>query len=162
MASEFDLWKTLSGAEVLRAFADGRITEGMGSVADYVGQRIVDCDPGRLVIAWTPDEKLCNPGGTVHGGYIALILDNAVGLAAASLGERFVPQLTLNLNVDYLKVVRKGVPYRVTGTVTHHGGRRTVCAGAITDPDGTLVAAATASTTPNKAFVQGLSGGGGA
>ncbi|MDX6738972.1 PaaI family thioesterase [Actinocorallia sp. A-T 12471] len=156
MSSELELWKTLSGAELLCAMADGRISDGLGHVAHYVGQTVVEAEPGKVVLGWTPTEKLCNPGGTAHGGFIALVLDNAVGLAAASLGERFVPQLTLNLNIDYLRVVNKGVPYLVTGTVTHHGRRRTVCAGAITDPDGVLVASATASTTPNKAFERGL------
>ncbi|WP_460301448.1 PaaI family thioesterase [Actinocorallia aurea] len=162
MASEFELWKTLSGAEVLRALADGRIGQGLGGVSDYVGDRVLEADPGRVVLGWTPEEKLCNPGGSAHGGFIALVLDNAVGLAAASLGEHFIPQLTLNLNVDYLRTVQKGVPYRVIGTVTHHGRRRTVCAARLVDPDGAVAASATASTTPNKAFQRGLAGGAGA
>ncbi|GAB3653360.1 PaaI family thioesterase [Actinocorallia lasiicapitis] len=148
-----DLWNTLSGAELIQAMADGRFPQ-VTDVSSYIGQRIEKAEPGRITLAWTPEEKLCNPGGTVHGGFIATILDNAVCLAAASAGELFVPQLTLNLNVDYLRAVHKDQTYQVTGTVVHHGRLRTVSTATIFDPSGRPCATATASVTNNQAFVR--------
>ncbi|MFI6520127.1 PaaI family thioesterase [Spirillospora sp. NPDC050679] len=148
-----DLWNTLSGAELIQAIGDGRFPE-MSDVAVHIGQRIAGAEPGRVEIAWTPAEKLCNPGGTVHGGYIATILDNAVCLAAASTGELFTPMLTLNLNIDYLRAVFAGRDYTVTGTCVHPGRTRMFSTAVIADAEGRPVAQASASVVPNRAFAR--------
>lgn len=148
-----DLWDTLTGAELIQAMGDGRFPQ-LTDVSDYIGQVIAKAEPGRVELSWTPEAKLCNPGGIVHGGFIATILDNAVCLAASSLGDVFVPQLTLNLNVDYLRAVQAGVTYSVVGTVTHSGRSRSVCAATIADADGAAYAVATASVTGNQAFAR--------
>ncbi|WP_433477723.1 PaaI family thioesterase [Spirillospora sp. CA-142024] len=148
-----DLWNTLSGADFIQAMADRRLPE-ISDISDYIGQVVTSAEPGRVEIAWTPDEKLCNPGGTVHGGFIAMILDNAVCMGASSTCERFMPMLTLNLNVDYLRGVRAGETYTVTGTCVHAGGTRMVSNAVITDGRGRPVAQASASVIPNKAFAR--------
>ncbi|MFB4311743.1 PaaI family thioesterase [Actinomadura sp. GTD37] len=148
-----DLWNTLSGAAFIQAMVDKRIPE-FSDISDYIGQAVTAAEPGRVDIAWTPGDKLCNPGGTVHGGYIAMILDNAVCMAASSTCEHFMPMLTLNLNVDYLRGVRSGHTYTVTGTCLHPGGTRMVSNALITDARGRPVAQASASVIPNKAFAR--------
>ncbi|MQY03204.1 PaaI family thioesterase [Actinomadura macrotermitis] len=152
-AEAAELWNTLSGAELIQAIADGRFPE-ISDVNTHIGQVLVTAEPGRVEISWTPDEKLCNPGGTVHGGYIAMILDNAVCLAGASTCERFMPMLTLNLNVDYLRSVLAGQTYTVTGTCVHPGRTRMVSNAVITDAAGRPAAQASASVLPNKAFAR--------
>ncbi|WP_232835690.1 PaaI family thioesterase [Actinocorallia populi] len=151
--SAAELWDTLTGAELIRAIGEGKFPQ-VTDVSDYIGQVIVGAEPGRVELAWTPDVKLCNPGGTVHGGFIATILDNAVCLAASSLGDVFVPQLTLNLNIDYLRAVQAGETYRVIGTVTHAGRSRTVSAATLFDARDRACAAATASVTGNQIFAR--------
>nr|WP_030164668.1 PaaI family thioesterase [Spirillospora albida] len=148
-----EMWNRLSGAELIRAIGEGRFPE-VSDVASYIGQRITGADPGRVDIAWTPGERLCNPGGTVHGGYIAMILDNAVCLAATSTCDVFMPMLTLNLNVDYLRAVHAGETYTVTGTCVHPGRTRMFSTAAITDAAGRPLAQASASVIPNKAFTR--------
>ena len=148
-----DLWNTLSGAEFIQAMGDKRVPE-LSHIGDYIGQALTSAEPGRLEIAWTPGERLCNPGGTVHGGYIAMILDNAVCMAASSTCDRFIPMLTLNLNVDYLRGVQTGATYTVTGTCVHTGGTRMVSNAVITDARGRPLAQASASVVPNKAFAR--------
>jgi len=148
-----DLWNTLSGAELIQAMADGRFPQ-ISDINDYIGQDVASAEPGRVSLAWTPGERLCNPGGTVHGGYIAMILDNAVCLAASSTCERFMPMLTLNLNVDYLRGVRAGEAYTVTGTCVHPGATRMVSNAVVADGRGRPVAQASASVIPNKAFAR--------
>ncbi|TDD37708.1 PaaI family thioesterase [Actinomadura sp. KC06] len=133
--------------------ADGEFPE-ISDINQHIGQVITSAEPGRIVISWTPSEQLCNPGGTVHGGYIAMILDNAVCLAATSTCEHFMPMLTLNLNVDYLRAVRTGETFTVTGTCVHAGGTRMVSNAAIADARGRTLAQASASVIPNKAFAR--------
>ncbi|WP_233526468.1 PaaI family thioesterase [Actinomadura spongiicola] len=146
-----DLWNTLSAAELIQAMADGHIPE-FSDVAEHIGQAVASAEPGRVEITWTPSGRLCNPAGSVHGGYIAMILDNAACLAASSTFARFTPMLTLNLNVDYLRAVQAGATYTVTGTCLHPGGTRMVSNALIHDERGRPVAQASASVVPNKAF----------
>ena len=148
-----DLWNTLSGADFIQAIADRRVPE-FSNLSEYIGQAVQSGEPGRVEIAWTPGDRLCNPGGTVHGGYIAMILDNAVCMAASSTCDHFMPMLTLNLNVDYLRAVKAGSTYTVTGTCLHPGATRMVSNALITDAAGRPVAQASASVIPNKVFAR--------
>ncbi|WP_245667422.1 PaaI family thioesterase [Actinomadura macra] len=148
-----ELWNTLSGAELIQAMSDGRFPQ-ISDINDYIRQVIVSAEPGRVEISWTPHEGLCNPGGTVHGGYIAMILDNAVCLAASSTCEHFMPMLTLNLNIDYLRAVSAGETYTVTGTSVHPGSTRMVATAVIADARGRPVAQASGSVLPNRAFAR--------
>jgi len=145
------LWETLSGAEFIRAMSDGRLPS-FSDINDYIGQAIADVAPGRVELAWTPGRKLCNPGGIVHGGYIAMILDNAVCMAASSTLDRFLPMLTLNLNVNYLRPVHADRTHTVTATCMHSGSTRMVSTAVLSDAAGRPLAQASASVTPNKAF----------
>ncbi|MFC4906093.1 PaaI family thioesterase [Actinomadura gamaensis] len=147
------MWDELTGAELIQAIADGRFPP-VSTVDGHIGQDIRSAEPGRIELAWTPGEHLCNPGGTVHGGYVAMILDNAVCLAGASTCEHFMPMLTLNLNVDYLRPVLAGGTYTVTGTCVHPGRARIVSNAAITDENGRVLAQASASVLPNRAFAR--------
>jgi uncharacterized protein (TIGR00369 family) len=148
-----DLWNTLTGAELIQAIGEGRFPE-ISEINGHIGQRIRRCEPGRVEIGWRPGEGLTNPGGTVHGGYIAMILDNAVCLAGSSTGERFLPMLTLNLNVDYLRGVQAGQEYTVTGTCVHPGRTRLVANAVVTDAAGRPAAQASASVVANRAFAR--------
>ncbi|RMI43849.1 PaaI family thioesterase [Actinomadura harenae] len=147
------MWDELSGAELIQAIADGRFPQ-VSLVDEHIGQTIRSAEPGRISLEWTPGGHLCNPGGTVHGGYVAMILDNASCLAGASTGEHFMPMLTLSLNVDYLRPVLAGRTYTVAGTCVHAGRTRMVANAAITDAEGRVLAQASASVLPNRAFAR--------
>ncbi|MFB4316974.1 PaaI family thioesterase [Actinomadura sp. 21ATH] len=148
-----DPWNTLTGAELIQAMGEGRFPE-ISDINRHIGQRIRRAEPGLIEIDWRPGEHLTNPGGTVHGGYIAMILDNAVCLAGSSTGELFMPMLTLSLNVDYLRGVQAGAAYTVTGTCVHPGRTRLVSNAVITDERGRPVAQASAAVVPNQAFAR--------
>ena len=148
-----ELWDTLTGAELLMAISDGRFPP-LNDVSEYIGQKIVKAEPGRVALSWTPGRHLCNAGGIVHGGFIAAICDNGVCLAAASLGEVFIPQLTLNLNINYLRAVHADRTYSVVGTTVHAGRTRCVSTSTVYDSDGNPCAVANASTTDNLAFAR--------
>ncbi|MEO5877543.1 MAG: hotdog domain-containing protein [Streptosporangiaceae bacterium] len=70
------------------------------------------------------------------------------------MGDVFVPQLTMNLNVDYLRAVHAGVTYAVVGTTVHAGKTRTVSTATVADPDGNPCAMAHATTTGNLVFAR--------
>jgi len=61
------------------------------------------------------------PPGRVHGGWVAAVLDHAVGRAVASAGS---PGMTASLTVDYHAGTSYGVPLHVEGRLVRRDGRR--------------------------------------
>lgn len=143
-------WQSLSGIELIHEIAAGRMPRAPH--AEFVGLTMVGASAGRAELTWTPTPSVTNPQGNVHGGYVAMVLDDACCLSAVTLSDRFVPMLTLSLNIDYLRRVRPGESYAVTGDVVHAGKRRTVTRATIADADGKPIAQATGAVTPNLAF----------
>lgn len=152
-AELIDRWRGMSGIELIKALADGRLPRARH--AEFVGIHMVDAASGRVELGWQPSPDLVNAQGTVHGGYIAMVLDDACCLAGGTLNDPFVPMVTLSLHVDYLRPVRPGQRYVVTGTVTHAGRRRVVSTATMTDDQGRAVAQASANVSPNRSFDAG-------
>ena len=145
-----DLWARLSGAELLQEMADGHVPPPPHAV--HVGLSISAISDGQIECAWRPPAEVCNSAGDVHGGYLAMVLDDAAALACTTLGERYRPMLTLSLNLDFMRTVQAGETYRVAGVVIHPGRRRMIADAEITDRERRLLARATGSFTPNEAF----------
>jgi len=143
------LWPVLTGEE-MRQMADGRVP--MPPHALHAGLAIERVEPGRVALDWRPPAAVSNPAGAVHGGYLAMALDDAAALACASLQDRFRPMLTLNLNLDFLRTVQVGEVYTVTGAVVHSGRRRIVAEAEVTGADGRGHARGTGSFAPNAGF----------
>lgn len=149
-AELLELWRSMSGIELVRALADGRVP--LAPHAEFVGYTVARAGSGQVELAWRPAAAVVNPQGNVHGGYVAMVLDDACCMCSATLNDPFVPMLTLSLHIDYLRQIRPDQTYTVTGSVVHPGKRRVVARASIADPDGHLVAQASGSVTPNRAF----------
>lgn len=78
--------------------------------------------------------------GTVHGGLLATVLDEAMIKAAMFAGIRCV---TGELNVKYRKPAVTGQAYRASGQVLSTRGRLVLAEGSIQDADGQVYATAT-------------------
>lgn len=149
-----ELWARTDALGFLTAWTTGEVPQGPHT--EHTGNRLVEVvGPGSLVFSWTPGPALANLSGMVHGGYVALVCDEAAGVSAAALGERFVPVLTLDLDVTFLRGCRLGEAHRVEGEVLHAGRTRVVSEARIFRPDGGLAATARGSFVPNRAFSPG-------
>ena len=77
-----DVMASMSGLEFVRAIFARRLPEPpiMQTVEPF------DCtvEPGAVVIHSVPGLRHYNPIGSVHGGYAAILLDSAMGLAVQS------------------------------------------------------------------------------
>jgi uncharacterized protein (TIGR00369 family) len=146
-----ELWRSTDAVGFLRAWTTGQVDQG--GHAEHTGNRLVEVPgAGSVVMTWTPGHQLANLSGAVHGGYLALVCDEAAGLAAASTGERFIPMLTLDLDITYLRPGTVDAAHRVEGQVLHAGKARIVSEARIYTPGGKLAATARGSFLPNKAF----------
>ncbi|MCO1581888.1 PaaI family thioesterase [Crossiella sp. SN42] len=144
------LWAQLTGEQMLVAMADGRAR--MPRHAEPIGLSLREVVRGRVSLRWKPSEQACNSAGQVHGGYLAMVLDDAGAMACVTLADRYRPMLTMSLHIDYLRPVLAGAEYVATGVVVHPGQRRMLADAEITDAQGRRVARASGSFTPNLSF----------
>lgn len=103
----------------------------------YLGCELVSAEHGKAVIALPVRPEHLNLAGIVHGGVLASMLDNAMGLVSilASPGEKTV---TTGLNVHYLLPSSEG---RLTcnAELIHQTRRTLTLEGRITDNKGELL-----------------------
>jgi uncharacterized protein (TIGR00369 family) len=77
-------------------------------VADLIGFRMTEVEPGRVVFELDAGPQHASPLGTVHGGIICDLADAALGCAHASLLEEDETFTTLELKLNFLKPVWQG------------------------------------------------------
>ena len=149
-----ELWRSHDAVGFLRLWTTGEVDQGEHS--RRIGNLLTEVPgPGRVVMTWTPDDEVANLTGGIHGGYIALVCDESAGLAAASTGERFIPVVTLDLAVTYVRPAVVHEVHRVEGSVLYQGRARIVAETRILRQDGKLAVTARGSFLPNKAFSPG-------
>lgn len=103
-------------------------------------------EPGHTVWRARVDERFLNPAGAVQGGFLAAILDSAMGASAVSAaGERRVSVANTEMKVSFLRAAREGDVLTCVANVLKSGRVISFLEAKITDAEGRLVA--TASST---------------
>jgi uncharacterized protein (TIGR00369 family) len=103
-----------------------------------IGIRWFLCDDGALTGQIALNDGQQGPPGHAHGGALAALLDEAMGLAVWAAGLKVA---AVNLNVDFRRPVPLGQPITVTGRVAEQSGRAIHSEGEIRLPDGEIAAA---------------------
>ncbi|MEU4830463.1 PaaI family thioesterase [Streptosporangium sp. NPDC023615] len=133
----------LSGLEFLERLVDGRIAPP--PIAGTLGFRMIHVERGLAVFEGETGEHLYNPLGSVHGGYLATLLDSALGCAVMSELPPGKAYTTVQLGVNMVRpVFGHSGPLRCEGRTLHVG--RTVAtaeAKVVGEGDGKLYAHAT-------------------
>src|SRR3982075_3555750 len=83
-----DRQKEMSGLEFVQGLADGTLP--LNTIAQTLGYDVTEAVGGRVVITAEPRRIHLNPGGTVHGGFSATLLDSCMGLAVQSTLDKGV------------------------------------------------------------------------
>jgi len=124
-----------AGLELIRGvFARGGFGQGIGRTLGLVG---VSADPGMVVLAGEPSEDHQNPLGTVHGGYVATLLDGAMALALQTCLDPGTPYATTDLNINYLRGVKLNAgTVHAEGRVIDLGRSRALVEARLIGPDG--------------------------
>jgi len=140
-----DAWAQLgklSGLDYLRAVMAGTLPQPPVAVAMRLSLQEVEA--GRVVYAGTPGEDFGNDVGSVQGGWVAGLLDAAIGSAVHSTLPAGARYTTLELKVNYVRAVLPGsAPLRCEARTLHTGWRIGTAEARITDADGRLYAHAT-------------------
>jgi uncharacterized protein (TIGR00369 family) len=101
-------------------------------------------DPGVVAFHSIPGFRHYNPIGSVHGGYAAILLDSAMGLAVQTTLPAGTGYTTLEFKISFIRGMNKdsGV-VRTEGKVLNAGRRAATAEARITDAKGKLLAHAT-------------------
>jgi uncharacterized protein (TIGR00369 family) len=132
-----------TGLEQVRALLSAGRQPPFG---EKLGISLIEADHGHAVFEANPDGSAYNPMGTVHGGYIATMLDSACGIAAHTGLKPGQAYTTLELKTSFLRPLtdRSGA-VRAVGKLISMGGRAAFAEAALYDGDGRLCATATST-----------------
>lgn len=138
-----DLFRTGEGYERFMELVGNHVPRGP-AYADLLGMRPLLAEPGHVRMEYNPTAQLVNPLGSVQGGFITAMLDDAMGPAGvAALGPGHIAP-TLELKVSFHRPLHPG---RVVadGRVVHKGRSIIFLEGSLENGEGELVASATAT-----------------
>lgn len=127
------------GLDFLSRIARGELPGvPIGQTLDFVP---VEWASGRVVFQGSPRFEFYNPIGSVHGGYLATLLDSAMGCAVHSTLAPGIGYTTLELKVNYVRPLtdRTG-PIRAEGKVISVSRRIGTAEGRAYDAAGRLYA----------------------
>ena len=131
-----------TGLDQIRFFQAGGLNyRGIGH---QLGFELTEVEEGRVVFAATPTETSYNPLGSVHGGYIATLLDSALGCAVHTTLKPRLGYTTLELKINYLRPLTAATGrIEAEGRVVQTGRRAAFAEGKVTDARGRVYATAT-------------------
>ncbi|HTP73120.1 MAG TPA: PaaI family thioesterase [Burkholderiaceae bacterium] len=131
-----------SGLEMFEAMLAGEIARA--PITTTLDFWLVEAGLGHAEFQGKPGFGHYNPLGSVHGGWMATLLDSCVGCAVHTTLQAGKAYTTLELKVNFVKALTDRVPLvRAVGDVIHAGGRVATAEGRLVGPDGTLYAHAT-------------------
>ena len=134
--------RSLPGLEFLRAIRDGRLPSP--PIAELLGFRLVEAEPGHALFEVLPDERHYNPIGVVHGGLAMTLLDSAMGCSVQTQVPAGATYATLEAKTNLIRAITASSgKLRAIGKVVHLGSRVATAEGRLVDGEGKLYAHAT-------------------
>lgn len=131
-----------TGLEVMQMMLAGEIP--YAAIAKTLDFTLLDVSPGTAVFQGQPLPQHLNPLGTIHGGWVATLLDSALGCSVHTLMPPGRGYTTAELGVNYVKgLTPKVARVRAEGRVIHCGRQLATAEARLVGPDGTLYAHAT-------------------
>ena len=101
----------------------------------------ISVEVGRVAFEASPSARFYNPMGLVHGGWLALLLDSAMGCAVHSTLEPGQAFTTIEMKTTFVRPVRESTgKLRCEGVLLHAGSRIASSEGKIFDGAGRLIA----------------------
>ncbi|HET7197981.1 MAG TPA: PaaI family thioesterase [Burkholderiales bacterium] len=134
--------RSMSGIDFLRAIRDGRLPQP--PIAQLLGFRLVEVEPGLAVFEVTPGEQHYNPIGVVHGGLAMTLLDSAMGCCVQASLPAGIAYTTLEAKTNLVRAITHSTGrLRAIGKLVHLGKRVATAEGRLEDASGKLYAHAT-------------------
>ena len=133
---------SMSGLDFVRGIFEGKLPSPpiMQSVEPFDST----AEHGHVVFHSVPGFRHYNPIGSVHGGYAAILLDSAMGLAVQTTLPAGTGYTTLEFKISFVRGMSQDTgPVRTEGKTLNVGRRAATAEARITDASGRLLAHAT-------------------
>lgn len=125
-------------------------TQDFCNIAGFDRTELVRLEEGRAIGRAYPGPDCVNDVGTVHGGFLLALADQAAAAAGESLGRVTV---TLNMSANFFRPGLATDAYlEITAHVVHAGSRTVVTAVEIANPQGKTVFKGTFTLVPVKSI----------
>src|SRR3954451_13233605 len=130
-----DIMASMPGLDFVRAIFSGRLPAP--PIMQTVEPFDSTADPGMVVMYSVPGLRHYNPIGSVHGGYAAILLDSAMGLAVHSMLPAGSGYTTLEFKISFIRGMTQNTGLvRTEGKVLNVGPRAGTAEARITDSSG--------------------------
>lgn len=130
---------SVPGLDFLRSLLDE--THPAPPVSETASLWLTQVERGRIAFEGRPSARFYNPMGTVHGGWIGMLLDSAMGCAVHSGLEAGHTYTTVEMKVVFVRpLFAETGPVRCEAWTVHQGRRIATSEGRIFDGAGTLLA----------------------
>lgn len=114
------------------------------ALSKWLGGIIREVQDDSITVEFEVTEQMTNPGGYLHGGMHAAIMDEVIGMTVAALDKEF-HFVTVNLAVDFLGNVKLGSKVIAVSKVIRQGIRIINVACEIFDMSGKLLSRSTSN-----------------
>ncbi|MCC6616809.1 MAG: PaaI family thioesterase [Anaerolineae bacterium] len=134
---------TNDAIDALQALIGQPFTEGPSPLGRWLGGVLRAAEPGSISMAYTVREEMTNPAGVLHGGMIASMMDELIGMTVFTTTGRY--HASVNLSIDYLSSARVGDVVICTTRIVRQGRQIVHAEASLTREDGKLLARATSN-----------------
>ncbi|KEQ52165.1 PaaI family thioesterase [Sphingobium chlorophenolicum] len=130
---------SMSGVDLLRGVRDGMLPAP--PFAECTNMWLSTIEVGEVTFVGEPTQGFYNPMGIIHGGWLATLLDSAMGSAVHSALQPGQAFATIDMSATFLKSVRANSgTISCTGKVLRLGQRVASAEGKMYDAKGELIA----------------------
>jgi uncharacterized protein (TIGR00369 family) len=134
-----DIFRRLDGLEALKMMQRDEVPKT--NITRWMNFSLETVEHGHVVFGMEPEEKLYNMIGSVHGGIITTLMDNALGSAVQSVLPAGRVATTMDLHMRFQRPVTAATGKVFADARVVHAGRRTATSEAhLVDANGTVYA----------------------
>ena len=134
-----DILKNLSGLEIFQKMLVGELL--MPPFAETLDYTLLEVERGRVIFGGTPKLAYSNPLGTIHGGYLATLLDSAMACAVHTTLAAGKGCTSLEFKINFSRPVFETTGHlRTEGKIVNVGRQIATAEGRVFDKSGKLYA----------------------
>ncbi len=121
-----------------------KVTDSLSAAGNWMEFTLEKIEKGMAEISLVVKNEMTNPYKNIHGGMMALVIDETIGWAVVSLDtENYYT--SLNLNVDFLYAIRQGERLWSKATVIRQGKKIIHVECVVVDGQGNLLGKASSN-----------------
>jgi uncharacterized protein (TIGR00369 family) len=122
----------------LKKLEGQEIHHSRSEAGNWLQPRLENIEHGKAELSVLIRKEMCNPFGNIHGGMMALVVDEAIGWAVVSLeAESHYTSITLNL--DFLYAASEGERIKAQAAIVRQGKKVIYAEVAVFNENNTLL-----------------------